>query len=86
MKIIKRGVYCTKEMSEDFEKIASSLKQMSSWFWLMGLEGEEIDQDDWDKNIDELESISARQGELSAMYDKLGSTMSDVSKEMRGEK
>ena len=52
MKIIKRGVYCTKEMSEDFEKIASSLKQMSSWFWLMGLEGEEIDQDDWDKNID----------------------------------
>jgi hypothetical protein len=84
MKVIKRGVICTEEMSEDFEKIASSLKEMSAWFWIMALAGEEICQDQWDQNIKELEEISATQGEMSAMFDKLGKSMAQYGKSLGG--
>lgn len=76
-KIVLRGITCTEEIEEDFNKIAQHLKQISAWYHINAIEGEEIDQDEWESKLKDLQEIVDTQGQICALYDGLNDMMMD---------
>ena len=67
-KVVIRSAMCTEELAEQHETIAKTLKEISAWYWVNAIEGEEIDIDDWQDKLNELQDILGTQGEQIAFF------------------
>ena len=67
-KVVLRSAMCTEELADYHEAIAKTLKEISAWYWVNAIEGEEIDIDDWQDKLNELQDILGTQGEQIALF------------------